>query len=422
MDSQPSTVPGAGEDRFLIVSGDAHAGPSLDRQLRPYCPAEHLDAFDAYSKAMALLTNKGDTTHVMGHNPTRLQMTRECAGLQDPDARLAHMDEQGVTAEVIFAGGQNDEPLPFLGGAVFGAGKADTDPSLRAVGHHIWNEWLADFVSADPSRLIGVFQVPIWDIPATIAEMRWARDHQLGVMSFPAPRSDYLPYNDVAYEPFWSAAEELEIPLLTHGGGGERPLGADGPGGTPVYLAEGPWMSRRALWQMIFGGVFERHPGLKLVFTEQGVTWVGETLHDLDSINLDTFHTERHSDRQPLQPSEYWQRNCFVCASSLAPSEVRRRYDCGIPNLIWGSDYPHVEGTWPETLIALRNTFEGVPEHEYRAIVGENAIRVYNLDGPKLRGIADRIGPAPAEMMRPVEAHELPADRGRSFSKVGYFH
>ncbi len=404
------------------MSGDAHAGPALERQLRPYCPAEHLDAFDAYAKAMALLTNKGDPTNTMGHNQNRLNMTRGCAGLQDPRARLAHMDEQGVTAEVIFAGGQNDEPLPFLGGAVFGAGKVDADPSLKAIGNHIWNQWIADYVAVDPARLIGVFQVPIWDIPATIAEMEWARDHHLGAMSFPAPRADFAPYNDPAYEPFWSAVEDLEIPLLTHGGGGDRPLGADLPGGPPVYLAEVGWMSRRGLWQMIFGGVFERHPRLKVVYTEQGVTWVGETLRELDSINLDTFHTSRNGDRQPLQPSEYWQRHCYVCASSLAPSEVRLRDDCGVPNLIWGSDYPHVEGTWPETLIALRNTFEGVPEDEYRAIVGENAIGVYNLDRPTLRRLADRIGPTKAEMMRPVEAHELPADRGRSFSKVGFYH
>ncbi len=409
-------------DRVLVVSGDSHAGPSLRGQLRAYCPAEHLGDFDDYATSIEAVANKGDATNTLGHNRGRLTMTRECAGLQDPHARLLDMDHEGVAADVIFAGGQNDEPLPFVGGGVFGAGAADVSPSLRALGHHIWNAWIADFVSVDAERLLGVFQVPIWDVDATIAEMRWAREHALRLMSFPAPRSDFPPYNSPAYEPLWSAAEDLEIPLLVHGGGGERPLGSDEPGGTPVLLAEIAWMSRRALWQMIFGGVFERHPRLKLVFTEQRVAWVGETLAELDSINLDTFHTARLGDRQPRLPSEYWAQSCYVCASFLAPYEAQRRDECGVRNLIWGSDYPHVESTWPDTLVSLRNTFAGIPDDEVRAMIGENAVRVYNLDRDHLRAVADRIGPTAAQLAEPVRVEELPTERGLAFRTTGSFH
>ncbi len=415
------TTSASADSRYLLVSCDSHAGPSLERQLRDYCPKAHLDDFDAYAAAMASVTNKGDATNSLGHNPRRLKMTRECAGLQDPQARLRDMDGQGVAADVIFAGGQNDEPLPFVGGGVFGVGPSETDPALRALGHQIWNRWLADYVSVDPSRLFGVFQVPIWDVQHTITEMEWARNNDLRLMSFPAPRPDYPAYNDEVYEPFWSAAEDLEIPLLTHVGGGEMPLGRYNQGGIPVFLAEVSWMSRRGLWQMIFGGVFERHPRLKLVFTEQGLAWVGDTLKELDSINIDTFHTAR-SDQLPRLPSEYWAQNCYVCASFLAPFEVPLRYECGIPNLMWGTDYPHVESTWPDTIVSLRNTFAGVPEHEIRAIVGENAVDVYGLDGARLRTIADRIGPTAAEIARPVDESELPVDRGRGFAKVASLH
>ncbi len=425
-DRPGDTSPNSRDDtRVLVVSGDSHAGPSLERQLRPYCPKDHLESFDAFAAATRQGTASGaDVTDSLGHNQGRLELTRQCAGLQDPHARLADLDDQGVTADVIFAGGQNDEPLPFVGGPpyLFGAGPWDVDRDLLALGHHIWNEWLADYVAVDPRRLLGVFQVPIWDIEATVKEMEWAREHDLGLMSFPAPRQAYAPYNYPLYEPFWSAAEDLEIPLLVHGGGGEMPLGWDGPGGMPLLLAEIAWLSRRALWQMIFGEVVERHPRLKVVFTEQRVTWVGETLRELDSIQLDTFHKGSLDQRLPRLPSDYWRTNFFVCASFLAPYEAALRHECGVDNLIWGSDYPHVESTWPDTLVSLRNTLAGVPEGEVRKIVGENALGVYNLDGPYLREVAARIGPTVAELAEPVRPEEFPAEQGLGFRTAGSYH
>ncbi len=412
-------------ERVLIVSGDSHCGPSLEHQLRPYCPADQLEAFDAYAAAVRKGTAAGaDVTDSLGHNADRLTMTRLCAGLQDPHARLADMDDQGVTADVIFAGGQNDEPLPFVGGPpyLFGAGALEFDRDQVALGHHIWNQWLADFVAVEPRRLRGVFQVPIWDVEATVKEMQWARDHGLSLMSFPAPRQAYAPYNYSLWEPLWSAVEDLDITLVTHGGGGEMPLGWDGPGGMPLLLIEIAWLSRRALWQMIFGEVVERHPSLKVVFTEQRVAWVGETLKELDSVQLDTFHKGSLDRRLPRLPSDYWRSNFFVCASFLAPYEAALRHECGVDNLIWGSDYPHVESTWPDTMVSLRNTLAGVPEDEVRRILGENAVRVYDLDGDYLRGIADRIGPTMAQLTEPVRPEEFPAEQGLAFRTAGSYH
>src|SRR5262249_20109848 len=162
-------------------------------------------------------------------------------------------------------------------------------------------------------------------------------------------------------EPFWSACEDLELPLLTHSGGGERPASTAGPGGQAIWSHETRWMSRRALWQMIFGEVFERHPKLKLVFTEQRVDWMPLEVAGLDSIALDPLHTSRDFSL-PRLPSAYWYDHCYICASFMAPFEAELRDVVGVQNLLWGSDYPHAESTWPHTRLAIRHALHDVPE------------------------------------------------------------
>jgi hypothetical protein len=88
---------------------------------------------------------------------------------------------------------------------------------------------------------------------------------------------------------------------------------------------------------------------------------------------------------------------------------------------LWGSDYPHQEGTWPNTRLAMRNTFAGIPEPEVRRILGENALSAYHLDGDALRAVADRIGPTPEEIDKPVDPSELPAYRGQAFREYENF-
>lgn len=415
---------------YLVVSSDGHAGPSLERQLREYCPKSHLDEFDRYAREIRARQGDGFWDRVpTGAAREAFERTRTCAGLQDPHARLRDMDAEGVVADVIFAGGQNDEELPFVG---FGshAGPAGTSPELLELGGHIWNLWLADYVSAAPERLIGVMQAPISNLPAAIKEIEWGHDAGLRAMNFPAPRSDYPPYSDPVYDSLWAVCEERRIPLLTHAGGGEQPLGSNGPGRKSIFRSEVHWLSRRSLWQMIFGGVFDRFPGLKVVFTEQRVAWVPETLRDLDSIYSNDMFQDldvegRRVDNADLiqhAPSEYWRRNCFVGGSFLARYEVAMRHEVGLRNLMWGSDYPHVEGTWPWSRLSMRYTFHDVPEDETRLILGENAVDVYGLDRDRLRPIADEIGPHPSEIAAPVDDDELPAFRGEAFRTIGAFH
>ena len=434
---------------YLVVSGDSHAGPSLEQDLRPYCPKKYLAQFDAFaadhreaaekstytwnggatmavSADQARESTQGFDAELLNQDARReglAQMARvlDNPGTMNAEARLRDMDEQGVASELIFAGAQNREVLPWAGG--LDAGSASVDPELRALGGHLWNEWLADFCATAPERLLGVAQIPIWDIPGAVKEIHWAKQHGLRAINFPAPRPDYPAYNERVYEPFWSAVEEVGLPLVTHVNSGEVPSGAAGKGAILISTIENLWLSRRGLAQMIFGEVFDRFPTLTVAFVEQRGNWVQQTLNDLDSLCLgatDSLPHELLGIRLGIPkrlPSEYWKSNCILADSSMAPYEAAMRHEIALETLMWGSDYPHIEGTWPRTKLALRNTFAGIPEDDVRTILGANGVRAFNLDTTILQPIADRIGPTPQELAVPLAPDEFPAYRGFSFRR-----
>ena len=173
-----------------------------------------------------------------------------------------------------------------------------------------------------------------------------------------------------------------------------------GPGGGAIGMHETLWHTQRPLWCMIFGGAFERHPGLRYVVTEAGVEWIPELLE-----RMDIAHTGRptqkfteHLELQPmlrgrLAPSEIWARQCWAGASFMPKAEAQLRHRIGVDRLMWGSDYPHIEGTWPHTQQRLQAVFAGVPRAEVERMLGLNAAEVYGFDAAALEPLAARCGP-----------------------------
>jgi hypothetical protein len=143
------------------------------------------------------------------------------------------------------------------------------------------------------------------------------------------------------------------------------------------------------MWQMMYGGVFDRHPSLKLVATEIRLDWIPTNLAHLDAL-FDEHKSELPAKRRP---SEYWRENCLAGASFIHKAEVEMRHEIGVDTILFGRDYPHPEGTWPNTSDWLRDAFAGVPENELRAMLGENGIRFFDLDRSALAAIARKIGP-----------------------------
>jgi len=408
----------AGSEPVVVVSNDTHIGPRLVEELRAYCPAAYLDEFDRFAAstaeekqaAITMLEGSGYLDHP----------NFRTAGHHDSAARLADYDHDGVAAGVLFHGSMNLEPIPFVAGGL-GKVKPQGDMALVGVGQSIYNRWLADFVAQAPHRHVGLAHLPMWDVDAAVDEARWARGAGLRGVNFPAMRDGELkPYNRRSWEPLWSACEELAMPLVTHVGGGTT-ASYSGLESVALLQLESAMFSRRAVWWMIFAGVFERLPGLKLVITETPGNWYPPTATELDTLHA--FYDSKRDEplnqallaQVPRPPSEYMARNVYFGASFASPYEVDQAMLHGLGSqLLWGSDYPHLEGTFvsPEgrnipsvTRLALRNTFCNVPASETVRMVGGNAIDVYGLDADALRGIARDIdAPTLDDLATPIDA------------------
>ena len=411
----------------VIVSCDSHVGPKLVEHLRPYCPRRYLEAFDAdAARQRAHLPAASNTLNDMMDDKMR-RMSRlythpnlERDGHWDPEARLADMDSDGVASEVIWHFSQNGENLPWIG---IGLGNVYADQlEFGAVAYDMYNRWLADFCATDPERLLGLAYIPSWDIEASIKTVRWAADHGLRGVNFPAPgRPCVKEYNHLDWDPFWSTCTDLGLTLSTHSGGGPHFDFFGGPGGMQIAAYEGGgFMSRRAVWILTFGQVFQRHPDLKLVITEQVEGWYVPTMRELDSFYM-SF--EMGCDLTQL-PSDFVRKNVYLGASFLSPWQASDAVDEGyVDRVLWGRDYPHIEGVFqattdpddePMTKLSLRHVFHRIPAADTLRILGQNALGVFGLSGDYLQSVADRIGaPTPAELA--VAPSALPDNDGNGF-------
>jgi predicted TIM-barrel fold metal-dependent hydrolase len=415
IESERSAAPTA-TDRVVAVTSDSHVGPLLTEQLRAYCPKMYLEQFDdfvEYAKTLPLRMQGPSEDEDARQSHFRNALT---TGGWDIHQRLRDMNRDGVAAEIVFHGlntGRQDF-MPFNG--PFGAfGLPGFDDELVGLGRHIYNEWLADFVSEEPERHAGLAHLPMWDPDAAVKELEWAAGKGLRGVNFPRQQPGIPLYNDPVWDNFWSACEDLEMPLTSHAQSGP-PTGAKlCPGDFEVNLYEimGD-LGRQALTRMVFGGVFERHPGLKLVYTEVIDTWWTSTLARMDSIAK--FFVRNRSLPATNQvngassgtvaalsktPSEYCKQNVFIGWSAIAPFEAEDAVENGYDTqVLWGSDYPHPEGSWqyprtddeaPMTHLHLRDSFARIPADRAAGMIGGNATRVYGLDADKLQGVANRI-------------------------------
>lgn len=399
----------------MIVSTDSHAGPLVKEQLRSYCPAAYLDRFDEFVTAWeptrrGTWDDDGPMANGTPFTEAVIQRTAELtstAGIYDPHVRLKDMDAEGVAAEVIYHGAMTPEVIPW---------QASPDLELRTLGYKMYNRWLADFVSVAPERFIGALHVPLWDLEESVKEVAWGAEAGLKCVNFPAPHRSITPYNDRAYEPFWAVCAETKMPLTTHGGSGDMP-DYTGPEAWALYMSDLFFYSRRGLWYLTWSGAFERHPDLRMIFTEQRSEWVPSTLAHLDSIYNSEFHDWKSM--IPRAPSEYFAEHCYVASSFMARYEAEMRHEIGIDRFMWGTDYPHYEGSYGNTELCLRATFSGMPTEDVRKILGENAVGCFNLDRPTIREVADRIGPFPSVIDRPLAPGELPDVVGCAFREIG---
>ncbi|HUA95331.1 MAG TPA: amidohydrolase family protein, partial [Acidimicrobiales bacterium] len=288
------------------------------------------------------------------------------------------------------------------------------DAELAFAGARAHNRFLAELCSSSPHRRGGIALVPVThDVARAVAEVEWAATQPgiRGVM-IPTMWHHRAPYNDPVYDPMWAACAEAGLPVHTHSG--EAPM-ADYGEHMGAYLAEVVWWAARPAWHLLFGGAFERFPSLKFVVTEAAAYWAPDMMWKWDQY-MGGGHTTKKlatilRGRVSRLPSDYFGTNIFIGASTMSKEEIRRRYVIGTDVVMWGTDYPHPEGTWPHTAERLRRDFADVPVDDTAALLGLTAAGVYGFDLDALAPVAGRVGPTPASLGQDPDLRSDPETR-----------
>ncbi|MGO8861352.1 MAG: amidohydrolase family protein [Acidimicrobiales bacterium] len=407
---------------LMVFSADTHVGPRAE-DLRPYCPHKYLEAFDQFAaQFVALYKEMFESRGFSDEYWEGRRQNDRTAGHYDPRARLQDMDRDGVAGGVIFHDSLNGQPFPFdLTNSLGNGIPLPEARELAAVGRAMYNRWLADFCSVEPERNIGLAQLPFWDIDAAIKELEWCADHGLAGVNFPSPGQPGMPQpRDAELDRFFAACALLDMTLATHIGSlpPQEDYGDQGDERNFHFglLDSGEW-GIRTVYQLIIFGVFERHPNLKLVLTEvPGVFW-NEICMKMDSLH----HTPiRRKETKLLKlPSEYAATNVWMGNSFQSRQEAVAAIGIGKEDrFLWGSDYPHAEGTfffsedpdqYPRTRLALANTYHDLPIDKVRLLVGSNALNAYRrLDQAALNKVAQRVGVTVKEVSAAPDLSKYP--------------
>ena len=292
-------------------------------------------------------------------------------GAYDPQEFLADNDLDGVWGSVLY---------PTEGLSLFQV----PDGELLAAIFAGYNDWLAEFCRHDPRRLQGIAMVHVEDVAGAVAELARARKLGLvGAMITVGPAEEWS-YDRAEYEPFWAAAQDLGMPLSLHIATFRPQPGTayeDNRSARPALIANWDRYMKMSLAHMILAGVFERHPRLRVGSVEHELGWVPFFLD-----RLDYTYTQRarrpwwHRFKDGL-PSDFFHRNVFLSFQEDAMG-IRDRELIGVDQMMWGSDYPHTESTFPQSQKLLDRVFAGVPNEERRRITRDNVARLYGFDAP----------------------------------------
>jgi predicted TIM-barrel fold metal-dependent hydrolase len=342
----------------VVVSADSHVMEKSDLW-KDRLPAKFKDRAPKLwydDEGFSHLEAEGRLLDVPGLN-TMLVEGRE--GMIDVDVRIKDLNSEGVDKDVIFP----QRTLSLVG---------LQDLELRDACMKAYNEWLSDYCKAYPNRLYGVGILNWWD-PAA------ARDNlqELKCLGYRAMEIPSMPpgvhYNSRSTEPLWDAIEESGYPISFHIG---ENIVTKGLGALGTFQMQTFAPFRRLFGLLTFSGILERHPRLKVIFTEGGIHWVPAALFDADRIYRD-FETEMNP-KLANAPSFYWWQNCYATFQE-DPVGMMLLPHIGPHKVLWASDYPHPESTLGYSAQTVRDIIAAAGDEDGRRIVGGTACELWNL-------------------------------------------
>lgn len=285
--------------------------------------------------------------------------------LSDPDLRLKDQDRDGVQAEALYG---------ILGTSIR---LNDMDAAVEVM--RIYNEWLDGFCKTHPERYAGMASIPNHDMDAAVAEVERVAKRG-GCRGIEVSRThDMKALYDPHWNPLWAVAAEANLPVHFHTIGTQRPNyeamePLEARHAFAVHITGFQMAMSKVLMEIIYGGVLEAYPKLKVVIGESGIGWIPYVLQHMDLEWEDQFQDLSLK----MKPSEYWRRQCKATYQS-DPVGIRLLDVLGEENVMWGSDFPHPDGVWPDSQEFIRNELGGLPAAQRHKVVCENAGKLYGF-------------------------------------------
>jgi len=290
----------------------------------------------------------------------------------DPKARLEDMITDGVSAEVLY---------PSLGLGLYWI----QDPAFQEACFRTYNDWLIEYCAAMPDRLIGIAMISMWDRAHAVAELRRCKDAGLrGAMIWLRPPDSHS-FLNADNDPFWAAAQEMDMPVALHiltDYGWTKWRVETGPTG-PMRYKPTVMMQHEielALFDLIFSGVLERFPDLKIISVENEYNWLASLL-----VRMDKGY-ERFRREMPLsltmRPTEYVRRQVRLTFFNDAIGPLTMPY-IGTDLLMWSSDYPHQNSTWPHSREVIARDLGNLSPEDREKLVSRNVAELHKLQLPE---------------------------------------
>ena len=322
----------------------------------------------------------------MSHRNDRMQEAGYYEGgphPSTPELRIRDQDMDGVQAEVLYG--------------LTRSGLEIEDLEVQAATFRIYNEWVTDFCNTHPGRLYALACIPLHD--PTVAAEELYKAARLGPLRgcelIVDDRTHPIYARDGYWDPLWQAIAETRMPVSFHLGSGRIPVNPP-PEGTFASLPHGQDLSQNQLahqgttfsigmiggaqWlaSIIFSGACEKHPDFRFVLGEFGGAWVPFILGRMDHIFTERLLNQKFDPPLRLKPSEYWFRQ-GATSFQEEPAVGQMAHLIGEDNLVWGSDYPHPDGVWPDSRQIVEETLGHLDPAVLKKIVCDNAVKLYRM-------------------------------------------
>ena len=286
-------------------------------------------------------------------------------GGYDPDARIKELDEEGIEAELLYTS---------LGLVMY----TIPDAEFQHACFRAFNDWLADYCTTAPKRLFGVAMIPPNSPELAVAELERCAKLGLRGAMISIDETSERGYNHPDFDPLWSAAEAHAIPISLHVAASTESFRRTSSAFADFSLGFAPTMFTVAT--MIFDGLFDRHPKLKVISVENDAAWPLPMLERMDDRFLrdQGWAGESRGLSSKKVPSDVFHEH-VACTFMRDRTAIVNREIIGAKNIMWGSDYPHFDGGWPGAAALLAAQFDGVPLADQVRIGRTNCIEFYDL-------------------------------------------